>query len=385
MPNAFTLARFGCLLLAAGLFSGAFAHAQTKTTAGTTVNNTFTLNYSVGGFSQPQIDNTASPTAFTVDRLVDLTVTALDPAINVAPNSTGNVVRYRVTNLGNDNVAYTLAASNGATSYTPGAVTITYFLDLDNDGVLNGAEVLQTYTPGDPTIDVAPNQNIVVRVTSTVPAGASDGDFANIVLLADSRFPATSVDPTCTPATCAPGANIVGDADGNSLTGAAENVLIDGAGVIDAANAGDFSANALLTVVAPTLAATKSVIVLSSVPGSDAACAALTTPVAGNQYSVPGACVQYVIAVDNTGAGDAANLNIADRLPAEVRFIKAELATSTGTGFVDDPGVAGAGPVLAAPGAAENCDGTTNCLVNLTDAILQGTRNGQIRIWALVR
>lgn len=385
MTDVASLLRAGCLIVAAGLSSGAVAHAQTKTAAGTTVSNTFTLNYAVGGFSQPQIDNIATPTAFTVDRLVDLTVTALDPSINVAPNSTGNVVRYRVTNLGNDNVAYDLSTSNGATSYTPGSVTITYFLDLNNDGVLNGAEVLQAYTIDDATIDVAPNQNIVVRVTSSVPSGAIDGNFANIVLLADSRFPATSVDPTCTPMTCAPGDNIAGDTDGNSLTGAAENVLVDGAGVIDAANGGDFSANALLTVVAPTLAATKSVIVLSSVPGSDVACAALTSPVAGNQYSVPGACVQYVIAVTNTGTGDAANLNIADRLPAEVRFIKAELATSTGTGFVDDPDVAGTGPTLTAPGAAENCDGTTNCLVNLTDVVLEGTRNGQILIWALVR
>ena len=385
MPIASNLLGKLVVLLIAGLFAAATAQAQTKTTAGTTVNNTFTLNYSVGGFSQPQIDNTATPTAFTVDRLVDLTVTALDPSINVVPNSSGNVARYRVTNLGNDNVAYQLSTSNGATTYTPGSVTITYFVDLDNDGVLNGAETLQTYTPGNSTVDIAPNQNIVVRVTSTVPPGATDGDFANIVLLADSRFPVTSVDPTCTPLSCAPGANIVGDADGNSLTGAAENVLIDGAGVTDAANAGDFSANALFTVVAPTLAATKSVVVLSSLPGSDAACSALTSPVAGNQYSVPGACVQYIISVDNTGAGDAANLNIADRLPAEVRFIRAELATSTGTGFVDDPGVAGSGPSLAAPGAAEDCNGTSNCLVNLTDAILQGTRNGQIRIWALVR
>ncbi len=379
------LARYGGLVVLALLPLGLGANAQTKTTAGTTVNNTFTLNYAVGGFNQPQIDNTASPTSFTVDRLVDLTVTALDPAINVAPNSTGNVVRYRVTNIGNDNVAYDLSTSNGTTTYTPTSVTITYFVDLDNSGTLNGAEVLQTYTPGNATVDIAPNQNIVVRVTSSVPPGASDGDFANIVLLADSLFPVTSVDPTCTALTCAPGTDIVGDSNGNSLTGAAENVLIDGAGVTDAANAGDFSANSLLTVVAPTLAATKSVVVLSSIAGSDAACGALTSPVAGNQYSVPGACVQYIISVDNTGAGDAANLNIADRLPAEVRFIKAELATSSGTGFIDDTGVAGTGPSLAAPGAAETCNGTSNCLVNLTDAVLAASRNGQIRIWAMVR
>jgi uncharacterized repeat protein (TIGR01451 family) len=162
-------------------------------------------------------------------------------------------------------------------------------------------------------------------------------------------------------------------------------VLLDAAGVTDAANAGNFSANALITIVAPTLAATKTVTVFNSAPASDAACSALSAASPGNQYSVPGACVQYIISITNTGSGQATTLNIADRLPAQVRFIKVELATSTGTGFADDPGVAGAGPVMAAPAAAENCNGTTNCLVNLTDAILAGSQNGQIRIWARVR
>jgi uncharacterized repeat protein (TIGR01451 family) len=379
---------FGRLLLAVFLataFVTGAAAAQAKTEAGTTVSNTFTLNYSVGGFSQPQISNSASPTNFTVDRLVDLTVTALDPAVNVAPNSTSNAVRYRVTNLGNDNVAYTFATSNGSTTYTPSNVVITYFIDLDNDGVLDAGETLQTYTAGSASIDIAPDQNVVVIVRSDVPSGTADGSFANLRLTADSLFPVTSVDVTCTPATCAPGTQIVGDSNGNSLTGAAENVLGDGAGPADAPNDGAFSANALLTVVAPTLAAAKTVVVFNTDPGSDAACAALIAASPGNQYSVPGACVQYIININNTGSGVATNLNVADRLPAEVRFLKAELATSSTTGFADDTGVAGTGPVLTQPLAPENCNGTTNCLVNLTDAILSGGENGQIRIWALVR
>ncbi len=378
------LTRLGVAALA-GMAIAASAQAQTKTTAGTTVNNTFTLNYSVGGFSQPQIDNTASPTAFTVDRLVDLSVTSLDPSITAAPNSTGNQVRYRITNLGNDRAAYSLAVANGATTYTPSGVTISYFIDLNNNGVLDSGETLMTYTSGSATVDLPPDANMVVVVTSNVPAGAADGSFANLVLTADTLFPATSLDVTCTAATCPPGTQIVGDSNGNSLTGAAENVLADGAGVTDAANQGDFSANSLITVVAPTLAATKTVTVFSTAPGTDAACGALTSPQSGNHYPTPGACVQYVISVTNTGSGTAGNINVADRLPAEVRFIKAELATSTGTGFIDDPNVTGAGPVLAAPPAAENCNGTTNCLVNLTDAALTGGQNGQIRIWARVR
>lgn len=371
--------------LCAGFLVAAGAQAQSRTEAGSTISNTFTLNYSTGGFSQPQINNTASPTTFTVDRLVDLTVTALDPSVTAAPNSTGNIVRYRVTNLSNDAIAYDFATANGSTTYTPSSVAVTYFIDLDNDGVLDAGETLRTYTGGSASVDVSPDANVVVIVTSSVASGTTDASFANIVLTADSLFPLTSVDPTCSVSTCPAGSQIVGDSNGNSLNGAAENVLLDGAGATDAANAGDYSASALITVVAPTLAATKSVNVFSSAPGSDAACAALTSASPGNQYSVPGACVQYVISITNTGSGQATALNIADRLPAQVRFIKAELGTSTSTGFADDGNVAGTGPVLTAPSAAENCDGSSNCLANLTDAVLASNQNGQIRIWARIR
>lgn len=378
------LYRSGLLAGAFVLFAGA-AQAQSKTAAGTTVSNEFTLNYSVGGNAQPQIDNSASPTEFTVDRLVDLTVVALDPSVNASPNSAGNVLRYRVTNLGNDNAAFNLTSAVGVNSFTPTLGAVTYFIDLDGDGLLGGGEVLQTFTPGTPTIDITPDASIVVRVAYDVASGTPDAATANIALTAISLFPATGLDPACNTTICPAGAVIPPDTGGNTIGGAAENVLADGAGFSDAANDGAFSANALITVVGPALAATKTVTVLSSASASDAACDALTAPVAGDQYAVPGACIQYVISVTNNGSGEASTLNIADRLSAEVRFIKAELAASTAAGFGDDASVAGTGPSLAAPVAPENCNGTSNCFVNLTDAILAAGNNGQIRIWARVR
>jgi uncharacterized repeat protein (TIGR01451 family) len=374
----------GAAVLAAGL-AGA-AHAA-GTDAGTTVSNTFTLDYDVGGVAQPTIDNTAAPTEFTVDRLIDLTITTLDPTQDVAPNSSDNVIRYRLTNLGNDVQAYDLSVSTAGSTYTPSNVDITYFIDLNNDGVLNGAEVLETYTPGNPTVDIAPDQNVVVRVESDVPTSTPDGETATLTLTADTLYPTNgaSLDGNCTPALCPEGTPVAADSDGNDLVNAAENVLADAAGSTDAANQGDFSAAGTLNVVAPTLAASKTVVMLDTDPASEAACNALTAPAAGDQYSTPGSCVQYIISITNSGSGTASNLSVADRLPAEVRFLKAELATTTGTGFADDTGIAGAGPSLAAPGAPEDCDGSTNCLVDLSDAILAAGENGQIRIWTLVR
>ncbi len=373
------------LALGVLLVAGA-AEAQSKTAAGTTVENTFTLDYSVGGFAQPTIDNTATPTVFSVDRLVNLTVVSLDPAPNVSPNSTGNQIRFRVTNLGNDIQAYDLSfAYLGTPDFTPANVAITYFIDLNANDVFDGAEVLETYTLGTPTVDLEPDQHIVVIVTYDVPAGTSDGSEADFVLTADTLFGTTSFDPLCTPVICDPGTAVVADTGGNTLGGPAENVLADGAGVTDAANAGDFSASSDITVLAPVLAAAKTVTMMATAPASDAACSALTSPEPGDQYGTPGGCILYTISVTNTGTGAASNLVVSDRLPAEVRFLAASLATSTATGFADDPGIPGSGPVLSAPAAAEDCNGTTNCLIELTDAILAGAENGQVRIWARVR
>lgn len=380
MFNTNQIQRFAVAIVGAAAFATA-AHAA-GTDAGTTVSNTFTLNYDVGGVSQPPIDNSGIPTTFTVDRLIDLTITTLDPAVNVAPNSTDNPVRYRLTNLGNDNQAYDLSVATTGSVYTPTNVTISYYIDLDNDGVLDAGETLQAYSSGSPTVDIAPDQNVVVIVESDVPSGTPDGQTATLTLTGDTLYPTATIN-TCS--TCTAGTAVVGDADGNSLNSEAESVLGDGAGATDSANQGDYSAQATLTVLAPTLAATKTVVVFDTDPASEAACTGLSAPVAGNQYSVPGACVQYVIDVSNSGTGSATNLDIQDQLPAEVRFLQASLTTNTGIGFADDTGIAGAGPTLTAPGSAVDCDGSSNCLVQLTDAILGASQDGQVRIWALVR
>jgi len=55
------------------------------TTAGTTVTNTFTLNYNVGTTPQPPVTGD-TPTTFVVDRLID---------VNVAPNAGTNVGQCR--------------------------------------------------------------------------------------------------------------------------------------------------------------------------------------------------------------------------------------------------------------------------------------------------
>lgn len=373
------------LSLAAMGFASA-AHAL-GTDAGTTVSNTFTLDYEVSGTPQPTIDNTANPTEFTVDRLVDLTVTALNPTQTVAPGSTDNVTSFSLTNTGNDQQAYDLSVAlptPGApdTPYTPTNVEIFWSDD--------GGTTLNPYTPGNTATYpiLQPDDTITIYVESDVPVGEDDGDVADFVLTADTLYADDTLDPNCGSAggdPCEAFTEVLPDADViNDLTNIAENYLNDAAGETDNANEGDHSAIAEKVVQAPTLDASKTVAVLDSDPASDAACSALTAPASAAEYSIPGACVLYTIELENTGTGTASALEIQDQLPAEVRFVAASLATTTTTGFADDAGVTGTGPTLTDPGAVIDCDGT-NCLIELEDAELAGGEVGQILIWALVQ
>ncbi|MGH1422110.1 MAG: hypothetical protein ACRBEQ_09850 [Hyphomonas sp.] len=368
--------RFGAALVGVTLLAGT-AHAA-GIDAGTTVSNTFTLDYDVGGTPQPTIDNSGSPTQFTVDRLVDLTITSLDPTLSVAPGSAAadNRAVFRLTNLGNDNQAYDLSVVSSG-DYTPSTVTIQYFVDTNGNDILDGGESLQTYSGANQPDDIAPDAQVVVFVESDVPGGAVDGDTATLVLTADTLHPSNPI-ATCSVG-CTPGTAVTGDSDGNSLTGEAETVLADGSGVTDGNNAGDYSAQSVLTVLAATLNATKSVAVFETAPASEAACTALTAPASVDEYSVPGACVRYEISVANTGTGTATNLVISDELPSEVRFLDA-----TTSGFSDDTGIAGAGPILVEPGSAVDCNGS-NCSISLSDAMLAGGSTGVVHIWALVQ
>ncbi|MFM7377712.1 MAG: hypothetical protein ACKO1O_06230, partial [Erythrobacter sp.] len=68
------------------------------TSAGTTITNTVSVNYNVGGNAQNAV--TASDT-FTVDQRVNVNVTAITTPVTVSPNQTNRVLAFDVTNLGN--------------------------------------------------------------------------------------------------------------------------------------------------------------------------------------------------------------------------------------------------------------------------------------------
>lgn len=358
-------AAVGGAAFAAAFGLGAAAIAA-GTDAGASVSNSFTLDYQVGGISQTQIDTSASPTTFTVDRKVDLTV-ATAASASASPGASGAEVVFGVTNSGNDNIAYRLSLADvGADDFDMAAYSARYYADAGADGIftpgVDDAGAGTAYTLGSGvTADVAPDATIWIVISGDVPGTATNGQLDSVILTADSHYPSASLDGSYS---ATPGSNITSAAS-NSLNGEADSVLADGAGVSDAANDGAYSATATYTVSAASLSASKSVAVVATIPVNCASDA-----ISGG-YATPGACIEYVISASNAAGASATATNIAisDVLPDEVQYVSA-----VQSGF----SLAGA---LSTPGGG--C--VTNCTVGLTGASLAPGATGTITIRALVR
>ncbi|MEL8056458.1 MAG: hypothetical protein AAGK66_09915 [Pseudomonadota bacterium] len=424
MKNIRYMAARYAIAACAGLsLAGTALAANTLTEAGQEVSNTFVLNYDVGTTAQDPITNDTAtvipdaviqgtPTQFTVDRKVDHSLTATNtPLNNTAPSST-TTLTFELLNEGNDTQAYSFSLAdldNGTDTFDASSYVIQYTLDSDDDNDFSdeGSATVITSTPistaagsADITVDVPKGVRMLVEVIATIPSStetsgspddqtsADDAETDNVILIAEARNPTAWLNDTISGA-----GDVTANSTGaNVLVGDAQNVLADDVGVAsveDAANSdGLHAAEAVIVVASPDLEATKSVTVISELidalgtaPADPAADCDSATVVA-NAKSIPGACIEYIIEVSNTGTtATASNLNIQDILPDNVTFVDAEF---TGD-FIDDPGVTGTGPSLAEPASDTSCDGTSGtCSVVLSDAALAAGDTGQVRIRALV-
>jgi uncharacterized repeat protein (TIGR01451 family) len=398
-----------------GLFANGAAYAtNTLTEAGTSVSNTFELSYEVDDVVQPIITNDptatspsgvavqGTPTLFTVDRKVDLILTATNSVLSTPPGTTATLT-FELVNEGNDTQAYSFSIEDldtGGVTFDADSVVIEYAVDVGDDDVITTetfttiAQTTVGAASGTVTSDVGKGVRVFINVTGTILASEPDGNTDDITLVAETRDPtawAAAGDASAFPGTATPGAVTADSGGANTVEGNAQNVLADGTGVSDADTDGLFSATGVIEVESPNLTATKVVTAIKEpgltdpfTPLTDCA----TATAVPNAKAIPGACVEYVITVVNSGSIAADTLVIDDILPEEVTFVSATFSDAApGTGFDNDPDVAGAGPVLTAPTtpAASNCDGSTTCVIQLNDALLPAGRTGTITIRALVK
>ena len=282
---------------------------------------------------------TASDT-FAVDRKIDVTVAEVGgAATTVNPGSTSQATTFQVTNLSNDTVDFDLSLIQSTTDDFD-ISNVQFYLD-DGDGVFDAGDTLVTYID-----ELSPNagsNTVIIHVVGDVPLSATNGQTANVTLVADAHSGG---------AANALGTELQNTAGAN--TAGIDTVLADGASTGDAgASQGDFAASDSYVVSGADVTVTK----VSSI---------IDDPVNGtsNPKAIPGATIQYCITVSNaSGAATATNVAVNDALPADVTYL-----SSFGI-FVD-------GDAACANGSA---GGSYNAGANEVDATLTDIAATEVR------
>lgn len=293
------LATGSCLVLAILTATPALAAG---TASGTTITNTVTVNFQVGGVAQTA---STGSNAITVDRKVAIRVQESGTATTtVVPGQTAAVTTFTVTNDTNATIdigltAAQLAGGSAAHGGTDNfdVTSLGMFVDTNANGTYDaGTDTAVTYLD-----EVAADGVRTVFIVGTVPASRVNGDVAGVTLQGQAREGgAAATQGTIITATA--GANTAG----------VDTVLFDSAGVVagDVANDGKASDDDDFTVSAAILNVYKQSRIVSD-------------PVNGttNPKMIPGATIEYCIVVSNgAGGASATSVNISDPLPAQTTY-----------------------------------------------------------------
>ncbi len=265
------------------------------TPSGTTVDNTASVDFQVGGLVQTTINsNTAT---FLVDNRVDVTVATLDVAnIVVVPGMLARVLSYSVSNNGNTVQDYALTPVADAGDDFD-AANVNVFVDMNTNGTYEPATDNVTYID-----ELAVDATMNVFIVSDIPLTAMNAQLANYDLLAQtSSGAATGVQGVVYAADDA--ANVDDPA-------VVQLVFADGAGSADAANDGGHSSRSTYEVATANLTVVKTHVVTSD-------------PINGvtRPKNIPGANVNYTTTLNNSGTSNADNVVIVDPVPANTSFV----------------------------------------------------------------
>lgn len=305
------------LLVTTGLVTvalGATPAFATGTDAGSTIANTVTLNYQVGGVAQTAIQATDN---IIVDRKVNLTVAEVGSVTtSVSPGQTAAVTTFTVTNTSNATIDIGLVAAQqaGGTAAHGGtdAFDLTglgMFRDTNANGVYDvGTDTAVTYLD-----ELAEDAVATIFIVGNVPIGATNGQVAGVTLTGTAQ---------ASGAAGTQGANLAATAGAN--TAGVDTVLADAAGLAgDIASDGRSSDNDDYTISAPLMSVFKTSRVVSD-------------PINGttNPKMIPGAVVEYcLIAVNAAGGATATNVALSDPLPAQTTYYSTNYVVRVGGSY----------------------------------------------------
>ena len=264
---------------------GAVAFAA-GTPVGTTIENSATVDFDLGG---TPITLTSNATSITVAELIDVTVTLQSGQTQVAPGDSGRALLFRVTNIGNGSEVFQLAIDSTLTGDdfdpVPDAPDAIYF-DTDGSGDFNIANDLP-YQPGVNDPNLAADASVDVFLVNDIPGATANGDIGR------SQLTATAETGNDVPGTAFPGQ---GDGGTDAVVGATGGQALAFGEYLVA----DVQANVVKSQV-------------------------VADPFGGTE-PVPGATITYTITVEITSGGTAAGSVVRDAIPTNTTFVASSLS-----------------------------------------------------------
>ncbi|MBK6598992.1 MAG: hypothetical protein IPG25_14345 [Proteobacteria bacterium] len=271
------------LVIASVALFGAGRAMAAGVPAGTAIENTAVVNYTVGGSAQATSSNTVS---VTVAEILDVVVTLQSPTVSVAPGDAQQELVYRVTNTGNGPEAFLLTMTSTLTGddFDPVPSVPAIYFDTDNSGDLSAADT--AYVPGSNDPLLQPDAFVTLLVVNDIPASLVSGNRGRSQLTSAAR---TGTGP--------PGTVFAGQ-------GEASTDAVVGTTGAD----GDATGEYLISDVSVTAVKSQTV----------------TDPFGANR-PLPGAQITYQIVVAAAGTGTAAAAAFVDAIPANTTFVAGSL------------------------------------------------------------
>lgn len=337
------------LLVATGAVTAAIMGANPAfaagTTAGDAITNTVNVSYQVGGVTQTGAN--ASDT-FVVDRKLDLTVSEANGAAQpVVPGQTASGVNpaflaFNVTNDSNDIVDFALSSTqlttgtatpfSGTDDFDAEPTSIAIFVESGATPGYQVAEDTSTFID-----ELGEDATAVVYIVGDIPLGLANGDAAGITLTAEIRQGSTGGSLGTAYSDDAGSANTE---DGTGAASNIDTVFVN----TSASDTDNFEISAASITVVKS-----SALLWDPINGS------------GNgstifPKSIPGAVIEYCIAVSNASGGAlATNVGISDDISVlDLSFY----ATAPGVGPATIPAANGVRSATACDGSGTNADAT---------------------------
>ena len=277
------------------------------TPAGTSIQNTAQVSYTLGSSTVTTSSNTSS---VTVAEILDAVLTIAAPTVQVSPGATTEELVFTLTNTGNGTEAFDLTALSAGVvgdDFDPTLATPSIYFDTDNSGDFSAADVAYSAGANDPVL--AADASVRLIVVNGITNTAVNGNRGRSQLTAAAASGSSDIPGTSF--------GLVGDGGVEAVAGTTGG---------DAVLFGEYLvADVLLTAV-------KSQTIADQFAGA---------------RPLPGARINYQIVVTASGSGTATAAGFSDLIPANTTYVAGSLELNGAA--LSDTADGDAGTFVSAP------------------------------------